>query len=324
MDRTRQAGFSLVELMVAMLVTLIVSGAVYGLVAGGKSAFRREPELSDRQQNARIAMAAIQQDIGNTGLNMPAFVQVFMPGLDGVGLAGSDALEMVVGRAQCPMAIRCPNSAAAATMDTPILTPACLSEPPQLGAAVFPGAAAVGALTITPQAACAGAAADGASILVNNTSGPAEWRPAGGFPGAGAVPDAVMSVEVVRYEIAADADGVPCLYRSSSGGRNLADNYATFNPPPGADWQMVARGIDTLEVQYVDGTLVAADTPRVIDPVDFGTIVRQVNVTVASRVTAPGIAGFTTAQGANVLSGQLVSQISPRAALVNLQGQGWR
>jgi hypothetical protein len=62
----------------------------------------------------------------------------------------------------------------------------------------------------------------------------------------------------------------------------------------------------------------------VINPADFGTVVRQVNVTVAARVTAPGIAGFSTTQGANVLSGQLVSQISPRAALINLQGQGWQ
>ena len=48
-----QAGFSLIELMVAMVVTLIVTGAIYGLLAGGQSAFRREPQLADRQQNTR-------------------------------------------------------------------------------------------------------------------------------------------------------------------------------------------------------------------------------------------------------------------------------
>ena len=49
----QQRGFSLVELMVAMTVTLIVSGAIYGLLTSGSSAFRREPEVADRQQNIR-------------------------------------------------------------------------------------------------------------------------------------------------------------------------------------------------------------------------------------------------------------------------------
>ena len=62
-----QAGFSLLELMVAMVVTLIVTGAIYGLLAGGQSAFRREPQLSERQQNTRLAMSLLEQDIGAGG-----------------------------------------------------------------------------------------------------------------------------------------------------------------------------------------------------------------------------------------------------------------
>ena len=38
------SGFSLIELTIAMVVTLIVSGAIFGLLTGGKTAFRREPE----------------------------------------------------------------------------------------------------------------------------------------------------------------------------------------------------------------------------------------------------------------------------------------
>ncbi len=48
---SREKGFSLVELMVAMVVTLIISGAVFQLVTAGQSAFRKEPALADRQQN---------------------------------------------------------------------------------------------------------------------------------------------------------------------------------------------------------------------------------------------------------------------------------
>ena len=53
--RSSQSGFSLVELLVAMLVTLVVSGAVFALMTAGQGAFRREPELTERQQNIRVA-----------------------------------------------------------------------------------------------------------------------------------------------------------------------------------------------------------------------------------------------------------------------------
>jgi prepilin-type N-terminal cleavage/methylation domain-containing protein len=69
--RSGQSGFSLIELTVAMVVTLIVTGAIYGLLAGGQSAFRREPELSDRQQNIRVAMDVIMKDIASAGAGHP-------------------------------------------------------------------------------------------------------------------------------------------------------------------------------------------------------------------------------------------------------------
>jgi type II secretory pathway pseudopilin PulG len=80
--KSSASGFSLVELTVALVVTLIVSGAIYGLLAGGQSAFRREPEMADRQQNIRVAMDLIMRDIANAGSGLPPFVQVFTPGLD--------------------------------------------------------------------------------------------------------------------------------------------------------------------------------------------------------------------------------------------------
>ena len=60
-------GFSLIELMVAMAVTLIVTGAIYGLMTGGQNAFRREPAITDRQQNIRLAMDIIMRDIASAG-----------------------------------------------------------------------------------------------------------------------------------------------------------------------------------------------------------------------------------------------------------------
>ena len=68
---SKERGFSLVELMVAMTVTLIVSGAIYGLLTSGSNAFRREPELADRQQNIRVAMDLISRDVYNAGASCP-------------------------------------------------------------------------------------------------------------------------------------------------------------------------------------------------------------------------------------------------------------
>jgi len=71
---TRHArGFSLVELMVAMTVTLIVSGAMYGRLTSGSNAFRREPEIADRQQNIRAAMDLIARDVFSAGAALPTF-----------------------------------------------------------------------------------------------------------------------------------------------------------------------------------------------------------------------------------------------------------
>ncbi|HEY7923253.1 MAG TPA: prepilin-type N-terminal cleavage/methylation domain-containing protein, partial [Vicinamibacteria bacterium] len=138
-----ELGFSMVELMVAMVVTLVVSGAIFGLLTVGGNAFRREPEVADRQQNIRIAMDAIARDIQNAGSGMPLVSQVFThtdaplggpnptgfgaPYLNGQGPQGvlgapgqalrgapptgtladgsdnSDVLEILIGEGSCPV-----------------------------------------------------------------------------------------------------------------------------------------------------------------------------------------------------------------------------
>ena len=99
--RASEAGFSLIELLVAMTITLIVSGAIYGLMTAGQNAFRREPELAERQQSIRLAMDLITRDIANAGSGLPPLSQVFTTGLGGTspvtGPSGfaSDDLEML-------------------------------------------------------------------------------------------------------------------------------------------------------------------------------------------------------------------------------------
>lgn len=87
-NRGPETGFSLVEMMVAITVTLIIMGSVYGLMAQGQNAFGREPLVSDRQQQLRLALDRIQKDVVSAGLGTGPYAQTFAPGLNGLGPIG--------------------------------------------------------------------------------------------------------------------------------------------------------------------------------------------------------------------------------------------
>jgi prepilin-type N-terminal cleavage/methylation domain-containing protein len=354
----RESGFSLIELLVAMVVTLIVSGAIYGLLSSGQSAFRREPELSDRQQNIRIAMALIERDVQRAGVSLPAFTQAFAPGGDGGGPTTPDALEIVAGFETCgPLAV-CKFSVAGgvATLELPAGPPVGSNCPTFPGlAAVAPGPTnptnelfaiglvnRVNAVTCDPATApplntgltgVAGGSPVGIQVTLPMTQGPAAWRPPGGAAPSATNPQLLFPVEVVRYQIAPDptdiADpGVPCLWRSVTGGRDAVDGFATVQAIPGPGWQMVARGIENLQIQYASGIPVAGvppvtgDEPPPVIVNNFTTLVYQVQVSMSARVTAQNLAGESIALGAQRVRGELTTQIAPRAALVALGAGG--
>ena len=65
------------------------------------------------------------------------------------------------------------------------------------------------------------------------------------YPGGPSfVPDYILVGEIARYRIAVDTDGVPNLERSRTGGVDVGE----------ATWQIVARGIEDLQVEYLNGT----------------------------------------------------------------------
>jgi prepilin-type N-terminal cleavage/methylation domain-containing protein len=60
-------GFTLVELLVAMAVTLLLAGALIGAVGPAREAFARVPAELDLQQSARTALDQIAQAIRSAG-----------------------------------------------------------------------------------------------------------------------------------------------------------------------------------------------------------------------------------------------------------------
>lgn len=63
-----QAGFSLLEMLVAISLFLVVTGSIYSLLELGRSDRNRTSRRGDTQKNARIAMYMIGRDVMNAGL----------------------------------------------------------------------------------------------------------------------------------------------------------------------------------------------------------------------------------------------------------------
>lgn len=333
-----QAGFSLVELLVAMVITVIVSGAIFGLLTGGQNAFRLQPELTDRQQNIRLAMALIEKDVSRGGTEMGAYSQVFTDGLDGVGplgLAGnSDFLQVFGSSGECPATPI--SGVAGGNLNTQFAFPDCVPEPSMV-LLIYPDGSTLwgfgwnihgsgnGMLNFPPGQQPPGSQTTNPNLLCQ-----------GGCP-AGTPPARVALLEIVRYEIALDPDGTPNLYRSTQGG--FAAGAYVPAPGPAGGWQLVARGIEDLQVQYQVGVApplpacfgdpaCPAGTPGVVVAATPATVVSRVMVTLSARSTAALLQGQSTNLNlGNAVRGQLTSVIAPRSSLLGIQSiapTGWR
>jgi len=368
----KERGFSMVELMVAITVTLIVSGAIYGLLTSGSTAFRREPELADRQQNIRVAMDLISRDVYNAGASLPTFSQVFTrvdpsgtctgsEGLNGCGPEGtlgtaaaagrgqgdaggkdastaSDVLEIVSTDERCPAQSACSGTPAVA--DTLVLRGkalSCLGLPGLLlltdNASFTIQPAQVG----TGAQSCSGgdASQNGKVVLMAASLG--SWTPAATMAAPSTLPPPAIPVvfvygaEVARYFIAPSGDPqdtVPALWRSSSG-RFAAGGGAALDPGTsgftqvGSPWELVARGIEDLQIEYQSGTnaTVWTNRPPLVVANTWDSLVRQVRITLSARAQAPALQGATRAAGTapDAVRGQLTTVVVPRAAFNELQ-----
>lgn len=365
-----ERGFSLIELMVALTITLVVSGAIYGLMASGQGAFRREPALVDRQQNIRIAMDLIARDVENAGTGMHPASQVFTNSLDNPStgsvaseiLAGqkADFLEILSNDGSCPaLSVGC---APGVVIRVDANLPACVTTrlpgffyvSGPSGPASSNGTPGLLWLEL-PGGGGGGGGGSCASPGVLNTPPGQGWvnPPGGGCPGGGPSSGggncaSISIIGLVRYELAPENPAVavnpitnpPCLWRSESGRRNR-DGSANTGPYTGNDpggnpspWQLIARGIDDMQIEYQTGvqwpsgapttwlnTPGNVDTTIAIPPAavagNFDSIVRRVRITLSSRALGNDLGGETTynPSGTRGRRGQLTTIVSPRAAL---------
>ncbi len=80
-----EEGFSLVEVMVAMLVTIVVMASVYRLLVMGQDSAMRESEISQLQQSARVGLSMMKRDLMMAGYKTPSASAIMWR--DGGGLS---------------------------------------------------------------------------------------------------------------------------------------------------------------------------------------------------------------------------------------------
>jgi hypothetical protein len=134
-------------------------------------------------------------------------------------------------------------------------------------------------------------------------------------------------MQIARYEIRVDAQGVPNLWRSPTGGLGLGSS-GNCNPEGDNngfdDWVLVARGIEDMQVRYRTGNG-WADVPEIVVPGTANTITREVQVTLSARSLAPILQGESVSAQGQAVRGQVTRTITPRTALLGLQEEGvWR
>lgn len=343
MTRTRQDGFTLTELLIAMLVTLLVSGAVFGLMTSGQGAFRREPAITDRQQNIRMAMDLLQRDISTGGAGMPAFQQVFSPyhlgttqTLNGRGPAGvqagqnSDFLEVFGNDGQCPdVAIQDKDGVNLVTM---LPVPACYGED-QFVLVVYPDGTSGWGFAHEIHGP------DGTKVNFPSGLPPIPTSNIPGTPPFPQVPTSIQRIQLVRYEIAGEPEPgcpacpqIPGLWRSATGGYSTDNVYYPANSPNRSlgFWQLVARGVEDLQVRYhmADGRwldtplplLAAGSYPDIVKDVEVTLWARALGQNLQGNIDAPGLPATDPARRA--VRGSLVSVTTPRAALLALRDPG--
>jgi type II secretory pathway pseudopilin PulG len=71
-NRGRVSGFTVVELLIAMTITLLIAGAIAGVTQPARDAFDRVPADLDLQQRGRMAIEVMSQALRSAGRNVAA------------------------------------------------------------------------------------------------------------------------------------------------------------------------------------------------------------------------------------------------------------
>ena len=77
--KNSEPGFSLLELLIAMVVMMVVTGAIFGLMRDSMKTSHAALELSDAQESARTGQEYITRDLVNTGDGLNSINNIRVP-----------------------------------------------------------------------------------------------------------------------------------------------------------------------------------------------------------------------------------------------------
>ncbi|WP_221252104.1 PilW family protein [Desulfuromonas versatilis] len=254
-----QAGLGLVELLVAAAIGLILLGGLYQVFISSSNAYRHDEQLSRLQENGRFALEALTREIRMAGyrgcfasgelvntLNDTGFSYAFNTAVQGFEASGpgtwTPALHASITGAlggSDVLTLRSTASGAA-----PLTTQ---MPPPSADLKVPDGTSSL---------------VDGGIVMISNCSGGAifqitNYNPSNGNivhnTGSSEVPGnatkdlgqaygpgaEVVPVTTTSYYVAANAEGLPCLYRKGA---------------TAAAAEELVEGVDNLQVRYGEDT----------------------------------------------------------------------
>ncbi len=302
MSRTAQ-GFSLIEVMVSMFITMIVMSSVFALLTKGQRSFDREPEIAELQQSARAGLDSISRQLANAGFRTPPTVAIMAA--DGGGMT-PDEITIVYGDPLFPTV----SSLSCAEQNGPCNTISSSSvlwmdhdsfDPPQNDptAPFADGMALIviesddcngdGAVGVVPFELTKDPEMVGGKLKFQHNPGQSgDLNLPAGFNDQIIADCAVVGMfNVVQFRInpLPPADN-PALER-----RNLG---------AGEDWIPLAANIEDFQVQYGIGDAGGwVASPPLADPTDPDTWIGRVSLSLRARSESTGLQGGTTAFAAS-------------------------
>jgi len=125
--KTLPRGFSILEILVSLSITLILGGAVFQLFLQNERIFRDENLITEMQQGARATIAQAAGDIRRAGQGVPVYAATFNSGIKESAVAilpGSTAsrINFRVGLAPAESVVVAPTSASFAIGQSMTLT----------------------------------------------------------------------------------------------------------------------------------------------------------------------------------------------------------
>jgi type II secretory pathway pseudopilin PulG len=339
----RDHGFSLIEIVIALLITMVVTTSLFLLLQKGQETFRREPEISDMNGNARAGLDQLSRDLAIAGFNAPATLAVMWS--DG-GAASPDGVTVVYADTEVPVSRpgpcvaddggACPSVGASTVL---VLDPASFSpQPPDYSLTYMEGTVLIALQGPNGDPDCDVVPPGLVSVLV--TERPKCTGSGGSTNGPSGCATLEVNVDPSRGIGAIDAppgfDNDVRLECATVGVFHIVQ-YRVFRTPPtagpslerrdaalGESWTPVAANIENLQVQYAQGIAEVFDDapgklPMGNDPDSWITRVR---ISIDGRTASTDLKGATAgvlAAGEPYLRRNFTTTVSLRNQLTQAQ-----